>query len=211
MVSSLPSKPSNETPKAATAPISHAAQFSDAPLEVDQTRTHLTVGENGNGHIRNHHRVRSGTTPGKAFQHDRAEDAKMQNRVLMVLMKRLGSSKTFGENVIFMLNRAGKCFFRDGRLCSCWIENTPEDMCMQLLILKILYLLFTTPGTQEYFYTNDLRVLLDVFIRELVDLPEEHEAVCFLWTIFGWLMIFSASPYILARIVSPAQPYTTQE
>ena len=56
-------------------------------------------------------------------------------------------------------------------------ENTPEDMCMQLLILKILYLLFTTPGTQEYFYTNDLRVLLDVFIRELVDLPEEDEAV----------------------------------
>jgi hypothetical protein len=48
---------------------------------------------------------------------------------------------------------------------------------MQLLILKILYLLFTTPGTQEYFYTNDLRVLLDVFIRELVDLPDEHEAV----------------------------------
>jgi len=48
---------------------------------------------------------------------------------------------------------------------------------MQLLILKILYLLFTTPGTQEYFYTNDLRVLLDVFIRELVDLPDEAETV----------------------------------
>lgn len=48
---------------------------------------------------------------------------------------------------------------------------------MQLLILKVLYLLFTTPGTQEYFYTNDLRVLLDVFIRELVDLPDECEAV----------------------------------
>lgn len=42
---------------------------------------------------------------------------------------------------------------------------------------QVLYLLFTTPGTHEYFYTNDLRVLLDVFIRELVDLPEEHEAV----------------------------------
>ena len=48
---------------------------------------------------------------------------------------------------------------------------------MQLLILKILYLLFTTPGTQEYFYTNYLRVLLDVFIRELVDLPDEAETV----------------------------------
>ncbi|KAG9042767.1 hypothetical protein FS837_010402 [Tulasnella sp. UAMH 9824] len=48
---------------------------------------------------------------------------------------------------------------------------------MQLLVLKLLYLLFTTPGTQEYFYTNDLRVLVDVFIRELVDLPDESESV----------------------------------
>lgn len=93
---------------------------------------------------------------------DNAEDAKKYNRVLVVLMRRLGSSKTFGENVIFMLNRA---------------ENTSEGLCMQLLILKILYLLFTTPGTQEYFFTNDLRVLLDVFIRALVDLGEEHEAL----------------------------------
>jgi len=56
-------------------------------------------------------------------------------------------------------------------------ENTPDDLCVQLLLLKILYLLFTTAGTQEYFYTNDLRVLVDVFLRELVDLPEESEAV----------------------------------
>jgi hypothetical protein len=58
-----------------------------------------------------------------------------------------------------------------------YAENTPDDLCVQLLLLKILYLLFTTAGTQEYFYTNDLRVLVDVFLRELVDLPEESEAV----------------------------------
>jgi hypothetical protein len=45
------------------------------------------------------------------------------------------------------------------------------------LILKILYLLFSTSSTAEYFYTNDLRVLVDVFIRELLDLPEESEGV----------------------------------
>lgn len=49
---------------------------------------------------------------------------------------------------------------------------------MQLLILKILYLLFTTKGTSEYFYTNDLCVLVDVFLRELIDLDEESESVC---------------------------------
>lgn len=31
-----------------------------------------------------------------------------KNRVLRVLMRRLGSSRTFGENMIFMLNRARK-------------------------------------------------------------------------------------------------------
>jgi hypothetical protein len=30
-----------------------------------------------------------------------------KNRIIRVLMRRLGSSKTFGENMIFMLNRAG--------------------------------------------------------------------------------------------------------
>ena len=58
------------------------------------------------------------------------------------------------------------------------LEHTPEDLCMQHLILKILYILFTTAGTSEYFYTNDLRVLVDVFLRELVDLDEEKESVC---------------------------------
>ncbi|KAG6827812.1 hypothetical protein H0H92_010390 [Tricholoma furcatifolium] len=90
------------------------------------------------------------------------DESQAKNRVLNVLMRRLGSSKTFGENMIFMLNRA---------------ERTPEDLCMQLLILKILYALFTTKGTSEYFYTNDLCVLVDVFLRELVNLDEDSESL----------------------------------
>lgn len=128
-------------------------------------------------HTRNHHRANSGSA---LDGHQHAENAKKLNRVLIVLMRRLNSSKTFGENVIFMLNRAGKCLHRGeaiSRRRTDLTENTPEGLCMQLLTLKILYLLFTTPGTQEYFYTNDLRVLLDVFIRALVDLPDECESV----------------------------------
>ncbi|KAG9226907.1 hypothetical protein CCMSSC00406_0003420 [Pleurotus cornucopiae] len=93
---------------------------------------------------------------------DPAQPSTIKNRVLRVLMRRLNSTKTFGENMIFMLNRA---------------ERTPEGLCMQLLVLKILYLLFTTHGTSEYFYTNDLCVLVDVFLRELVDLDEESESL----------------------------------
>lgn len=48
-----------------------------------------------------------------------------------------------------------------------------DETSLQLLTLKLLYLLFTTPLTYEYFYTNDLRVLVDILIRNLLDLPEE--------------------------------------
>ncbi|PWN52178.1 hypothetical protein IE53DRAFT_15579 [Violaceomyces palustris] len=85
------------------------------------------------------------------------------NAVLEVLKDRLNASKTFGENLIFMLNRAS--------------SSDDEDLCMQLLVLKLLYLLFTTKETACYFYTNDLKVLVDIFIRELSDLPDESESL----------------------------------
>ena len=37
-----------------------------------------------------------------------AKSVESKNRVLDVLMRRLGSSKSFGENMIFMLNRASE-------------------------------------------------------------------------------------------------------
>jgi hypothetical protein len=49
------------------------------------------------------------------------------------------------------------------------------DLSPQLLILKLLYLIFTTPSTYEYFYTNDLYVIVDVFIRNLLNLEPTHE------------------------------------
>ncbi|KAG6333473.1 hypothetical protein ID866_5622 [Astraeus odoratus] len=85
-----------------------------------------------------------------------------RNRVVDVLTSRLGSSNTFGENMIFMLNRA---------------SSSSEDLCMQLLVLKLLYILFTSKATSEFFYTNDLCVLVDVFLRELADLGEENESL----------------------------------
>ncbi|CAO1617518.1 unnamed protein product [Parajaminaea phylloscopi] len=91
------------------------------------------------------------------------KDGPTKNLVMSILRTRLHVTKTFGENVIFMLNRAS--------------SHSAEDTCMQLLVLKLLYLLFTTQDTAHYFYTNDLKVLVDVFIRELSDLPEESESL----------------------------------
>jgi hypothetical protein len=78
----------------------------------------------------------------------------LTNRVVKVLSIHGSSFMTFGENLILLLNRE-------------------TETSLQLLILKLLYLLFTTRATHEYFYTNDLRVLLDVIIRNLLDLPDE--------------------------------------
>jgi hypothetical protein len=78
----------------------------------------------------------------------------LTNRVIKLLGLHGPSYMTFGENIILLLNRE-------------------TETSLQLLILKLLYLLFTTRITYEYFYTNDLRVLLDVIIRNLLDLPNE--------------------------------------
>lgn len=75
----------------------------------------------------------------------------LTNRIIKVLSNHGPAYRTFGENLILLLNRE-------------------SALGPQLLILKLLYLLFTTPPTYEYFYTNDLHVLVDVIIRNLLDL-----------------------------------------
>jgi hypothetical protein len=82
----------------------------------------------------------------------------LPNKVIKVLSKHGHSYRTFGENIILLLNRE-------------------SETSLQLLILKVLYLLFTTHATHEYFYTNDLRVLVDVMLRNLLDLPFSAKAL----------------------------------
>lgn len=81
--------------------------------------------------------------------------APLTNRIVKCISLHGSSFMTFGENIILLLNRE-------------------TETSLQLLILKLLYLLFTTKATYEYFYTNDLRVLLDVIIRNVMDLPDER-------------------------------------
>ncbi|KEF62648.1 uncharacterized protein A1O9_00621 [Exophiala aquamarina CBS 119918] len=82
----------------------------------------------------------------------------LTNKVIKVLSLHGSAYKTFGENIILLLNRE-------------------DETSLQLLTLKLLYLLFTTPPTYEYFYTNDLHVLVDILVRNLLDLPEEASSL----------------------------------
>lgn len=102
------------------------------------------------------------------------------NRVVKVLSVYGQKYMTFGENLILLLNRE-------------------TETSLQLLILKLLYLLFTTEATHDYFYTNDLRVLLDVIIRNLLDLPYElvslrHTYLRVLYPLLAYTQL-AQSPY----------------
>ncbi|KAI8939511.1 hypothetical protein NX059_003282 [Plenodomus lindquistii] len=79
------------------------------------------------------------------------------NRVIKAIATHGMTYKTFGCNLILLLNRE-------------------SETSLQLLILKVLYLIFGSPSTAEYFYTNDLHVLVDVILRNLIDLPHDSPA-----------------------------------
>ena len=79
----------------------------------------------------------------------------LTNRIIKTISMHGAAYKTFGENLILLLNRES--------------ETSP-----QLLILKLLYLVFTTSSTEEYFYTNDLYVLVDILVRNVLDLPSDN-------------------------------------
>lgn len=83
--------------------------------------------------------------------------AGVTNRVIKALSVHGMTYKTFGCNLILLLNRE-------------------SETSLQLLILKALYLLFGNASTAEYFYTNDLHVLVDVILRNLIDLPSDSPA-----------------------------------
>ncbi|RAL03753.1 DUF2013 domain-containing protein [Aspergillus ibericus CBS 121593] len=82
----------------------------------------------------------------------------LTNKIIKILSVHGNLYKTFGENIILLINREA-------------------ETSLQLLTLKLLYLIFTTPSTYEYFFTNDLHVLVDILIRNLLDLPEEASAL----------------------------------
>lgn len=48
--------------------------------------------------------------------------------------------------------------------------NREESQIIKILILKFLYLIFTSSYTSKLYYLNDLKILVDIFVRELNDI-----------------------------------------
>ena len=68
--------------------------------------------------------------------------------------------------------------------------NREESQIIILLILKFLYLVFTTSFTAKLIYRNDLKILLDIFLRELDNLEHKDNIliVTYLRVLFPILM-----------------------
>jgi hypothetical protein len=88
--------------------------------------------------------------------HTSSQHLPLPNLVIETLIKQRDTFRVFGENIVFLLNRS------------------PDDT-IQLMVLKLLYIIFTTPETANYLYLNDLKVIVDVFVRELYNLSNEEE------------------------------------
>ncbi|KAI3404106.2 LDB17 [Candida oxycetoniae] len=57
--------------------------------------------------------------------------------------------------------------------------NREESQIIKLLILKFLYQVFTTSYTAKLIYRNDLKILIDIFIRELDNLESKDSILIF--------------------------------
>ncbi|EGW34556.1 uncharacterized protein SPAPADRAFT_59978, partial [Spathaspora passalidarum NRRL Y-27907] len=53
--------------------------------------------------------------------------------------------------------------------------NREESNIIKILILKFLYLVFTTSYVTKMVYLNDLKILIDIFIRELNNMDNSKE------------------------------------
>jgi hypothetical protein len=51
-----------------------------------------------------------------------------------------------------------------------------EDARTQVLILKLIYGILGRPETCDFFYTNDLYVLVDIILRRLGELGDDKES-----------------------------------
>eukprot|EP00940_MAST-03C_sp_MAST-3C-sp2_P003344 g3344.t1 len=69
------------------------------------------------------------------------------------------SSDHWGEAIIYQLN-----------------EQTGKDSPDVRALLKVISDLYSEKKTSNFFYTNDLHVIIDIIIREVVNLPSQSDA-----------------------------------
>lgn len=92
--------------------------------------------------------------------------------------------------------------------------NREESSIIKILMLKFLYTVFTTSYSAKFPYLNDVKILLDIILRELNDLdysPEQPKENCILaltyLKVLNPLLVFSQ----LSELDPPYKPYEILE
>lgn len=85
-------------------------------------------------------------------------DSFTENTILEA-MQQIKTSKSFTEKILLLINREDDPVFV--------LKHTKPPINS---VLKILVDLFSTPETSNLFYTNDIKVLIDILVRQLSDL-----------------------------------------
>lgn len=91
-----------------------------------------------------------------ALNEQYAAQSVRENKVVNVLKSNLLKYRAVGGKIVLLANRT---------------SSTPT----KVLVCKFLYYIFTTPETLNFIYTNDLKVLVEVLLRELSDLSTEAD------------------------------------
>lgn len=84
----------------------------------------------------------------------------IENKILKyVINNNYSTNKIFSELLLLMFNRS-------------------QDPSLQIMMCKLLYLILSNKSNkiaEDFFYLNDLHVLVDVLIRELQDISDQNE------------------------------------
>ncbi|KAI9207795.1 uncharacterized protein BJ171DRAFT_491501 [Polychytrium aggregatum] len=80
------------------------------------------------------------------------------NPILSLLKARLERCQLFSQNVIFVFNRS-------------------DEAGLQIDCIGFMAQIFSCKELGSFFYTNDIKVIVDILLREIVDFPEESDLI----------------------------------
>lgn len=115
---------------------------------------------------------------------------KRPNPVLAIVRQRMAGAKTLSENVAVLFNRGSDL-----------LEDAANEE-LKLILLNFMFLIFQEESTSQFFFVNDLKVVIDTIIRELNDQPAEEEIVpSFIYFFLGFLLFLT--DFLLKSLFCP--------
>jgi hypothetical protein len=101
-----------------------------------------------------------------------------EENTILEAMQQVKASKSFTEKILLLINREGekrKSFLGEIKLNEIVFTEDPVFVLKHTKppvnsVLKMLVDLFSVPETTTLFYTNDVKVLIDILVRQLSDL-----------------------------------------